>query len=256
MDWIFSSNKEKYDVVGAFASNELVDWNLTNARHVSVGDTVYIYSARPDSRILFKCQVAIADVPKNEFLDDSTFWRGGAVFGDNGRPKARLQMIASSDSEELTLKHLRSHGLKRPQAQQRISHELSQYLNEIFARQRKIIDYTEVDPSGTYSEGHCRIVAVNKYERNPNARRKCIERYGSRCAICGIDFGERYGEYARGFIHVHHLRPLHTIGEGYEVDPEKDLIPVCPNCHAMIHRLPGGEEMGVEELKARLLQSS
>lgn len=38
-----------------------------------------------------------------------------------------------------------------------------------------------------------------------------------------------------GIIHVHHLAPLHESTGVREVDPEKDLIPVCPNCHAAIH---------------------
>ena len=38
-----------------------------------------------------------------------------------------------------------------------------------------------------------------------------------------------------------------------DVDYKKDLIPVCPNCHSMIHRLEGGEEMTVEEIKSKLM---
>ena len=47
---------------------------------------------------------------------------------------------------------------------------------------------------------------------------------------------ETYGTVAEQLIHVHHLKPLHEIEAGYEVDPIKDLRPVCPNCHAVIHR--------------------
>jgi 5-methylcytosine-specific restriction protein A len=54
--------------------------------------------------------------------------------------------------------------------------------------------------------------------------------------ICGFSFEQHFGDIGKGFIHVHHLRPLGNIGENYEVDPVTDLIPVCPNCHAMIHR--------------------
>jgi 5-methylcytosine-specific restriction enzyme A len=44
------------------------------------------------------------------------------------------------------------------------------------------------------------------------------------------------GDIGKGFIHVHHLTQLSDIGQGYEVDPVKDLRPVCPNCHAMLHK--------------------
>jgi len=35
-----------------------------------------------------------------------------------------------------------------------------------------------------------------------------------------------------------HIGPttLAEIGKAYELDPIEDLRPVCPNCHAMLHR--------------------
>jgi predicted HNH restriction endonuclease len=76
---------------------------------------------------------------------------------------------------------------------------------------------------------------VNGYERNPLARQICIEKYGTKCYICGFSFGVTYGEVVDGFIHVHHLRQLSEVGKDYKVDPIADLRPVCPNCHAVIH---------------------
>ena len=85
-------------------------------------------------------------------------------------------------------------------------------------------------------EGAARAVTVNAYERNAVARQKCIAHYGASCAICGLKFGERYGPAGEGLIHVHHLTPLASIRKRYRVDPVRDLRPVCPNCHAMLHR--------------------
>lgn len=85
-------------------------------------------------------------------------------------------------------------------------------------------------------EGAVCRVTVNAYERNPQARRRCIEAHGTRCEICRFSFGEAYGEVAEGYIHVHHLRPLSEIACEYTVDPVEDLRPVCPNCHAVLHR--------------------
>lgn len=101
-----------------------------------------------------------------------------------------------------------------------------------------------------YSEGAVRQVIVNAYERNPNARKKCIEYYGTNCQICGFHFGQTYGRLAEGLIHVHHLRLLSEIGEEYEVDPVKDLLPVCANCHAVIHRKT--PPYSIEEIKQAL----
>ncbi len=87
-----------------------------------------------------------------------------------------------------------------------------------------------------FTEGHMRQVHLTIHERNVSARQKCIEHYGTTCAICGIDFGQVYGPVGEGYIHVHHITPLSEIGQEYEVNPITDLVPVCPNCHAMIHR--------------------
>lgn len=84
-------------------------------------------------------------------------------------------------------------------------------------------------------EGAACKVVVNAFERNPVARRLCIEHHGPRCAACGFDFGTTYGPLGEGFIHVHHVIPLSQIQREYVVDPIRDLRPVCANCHAVIH---------------------
>lgn len=97
-------------------------------------------------------------------------------------------------------------------------------------------------------EGAKKTVQINAYERNPKARKECIKEYGTKCFACGFDFNTFYGEeIAQSYIHVHHLRQLSTIGKEYKVDPIKDLRPVCPNCHAMIHRK--NPPYSIEEIK-------
>ncbi len=85
-------------------------------------------------------------------------------------------------------------------------------------------------------EGASKSVVVNAVERDPAARAACIGHYGSRCQVCGMSFAEEYGPIGEGFIHVHHLEPLKNADGEREVDPVRDLRPVCPNCHAMLHR--------------------
>jgi 5-methylcytosine-specific restriction protein A len=101
--------------------------------------------------------------------------------------------------------------------------------------------------SDEYTEGSVTTVTVNRYERDNDARTACIAHYGAVCKACNMDFGKTYGELGKGFIHVHHIKPLHTIGAAYKVDPIKDLIPLCPNCHAMIHKCK--PILTVDELK-------
>lgn len=95
----------------------------------------------------------------------------------------------------------------------------------------------EVD--GRLVEGAAERVWVSRVERNPVARRRCIEHHGAVCAACGLAFGRRYGSVADDYMHVHHLAPMASAGGEREVDPIHDLRPLCPNCHAVAHmRLP------------------
>lgn len=105
----------------------------------------------------------------------------------------------------------------------------------------------EISDDPSYPEGTRVTVTVNRYERNPRARQKCIQHYGIMCCACDFDFEERYGPHGAGFIHVHHLKKLSAIGKAYAVDPVRDLRPVCPNCHAMIHL--GEPQLSITELK-------
>jgi len=120
---------------------------------------------------------------------------------------------------------------------------------------RDIILPEEVHDNGvTLHEGAKRQIVVNTYERDPEARRRCIAHYGTSCSVCGLNFADVYGEVGEGFIHVHHLTPLSQLGQEYEIDPIRDLRPVCPNCHAVIHRR--SPAYSIKEVKIFLRQAN
>jgi 5-methylcytosine-specific restriction protein A len=96
-------------------------------------------------------------------------------------------------------------------------------------------------------EGAVSRIEVNRYERSKFNRAACIEIHGTTCKACGFDFLNAYGERGRGYIHVHHVTPVSQLGGGYKVNPVTDLLPVCPNCHAMIHRT--ADPITIEQLK-------
>lgn len=94
----------------------------------------------------------------------------------------------------------------------------------------------EVPSDASFAEGAAVRIHVNRYERDPRARARCIEHYGPICVVCGFDFAKRYGSFLAGFIHVHHLTPLGSIRGSYRVNAVRDLRPICANCHAVVHR--------------------
>ena len=89
----------------------------------------------------------------------------------------------------------------------------------------------------SYKEGAVRSTISKRYERNPQARLLCLESNGYSVSVCGFNFGDTYGKLGQDYIHVHHITPISTIGEEYEINPQTDLVPICPNCHAMIHKV-------------------
>lgn len=112
-------------------------------------------------------------------------------------------------------------------------------------------------------EGAYQQVTTNRFERDPGLRAACIEYHRSlkdgrlACEVCYLDFNERYGEIGDGFIHVHHLTPLAAMDGSGVVVSEMDLVPVCPNCHAMLHRgQPNDKPRSIEELRQEMTRTS
>ncbi len=91
---------------------------------------------------------------------------------------------------------------------------LEAWLESLWARRTgsgSAFNPDEIIESSSY-EGAVKKVVVNRYERDPNARRACIAEHGTKCFICEMDFASRYGEFTRDYIHVHHVKPISEIG--------------------------------------------
>ena len=99
-------------------------------------------------------------------------------------------------------------------------------------------------------EGAAVTVTVNRYERDRTARSKCIAHYGCVCHACGIKLSDVYGTVAANCIHVHHVTPIASVKSEYELDPIRDLRPLCPNCHTIAHLRQ--ETYSIEEFHTRL----
>ena len=85
-------------------------------------------------------------------------------------------------------------------------------------------------------EGRKIVANLTRYERSRKNRRACINHFGASCQICRLDFGQFYGAVGDGYVEVHHRLPVSMMGSAYRLDVVKDLIPVCSNCHRMMHR--------------------
>ncbi|MEZ4757502.1 MAG: hypothetical protein R2817_11805 [Flavobacteriales bacterium] len=145
------------------------------------------------------------------------------------------------------------------------SDDLSSLLRETLASRRtpqsiirrcKACEATAVDihPERNAGEHHwsadqpMETISVNARERDPLNRSLCFARHGWSCAVCGMDPVQRYGTLAEGFIEAHERYRPFDGDQVHEFDPARDLVPVCPTCHALLHRgrtIP----LGIEELR-------
>lgn len=99
-------------------------------------------------------------------------------------------------------------------------------------------------------EGGKKITYSTRYERRPELRHAAVRLHGTTCFCCDLSMENIYGDKASGFIHIHHLKPLSLLPGPQPVCPQTDLVPVCPNCHAMIHL--GGQLRSVDEIRDML----
>lgn len=132
------------------------------------------------------------------------------------------------------------------------NYDFSSYQMKIFDYLETVNTFENIFPDevpSTLKEGSKKTITVNAYERNPKARTDCLGHYGFSCAVCDFRFFDFYGDRGKGFIHVHHLKALSEVDDEYEIDPIKDLRPVCPNCHAMLHRKGN---ISIDELKGEI----
>jgi len=106
------------------------------------------------------------------------------------------------------------------------------YATQVVGEQMELFSTAE----GMGEEGARCIVERTIFERDPKLRELCLHARGSKCLICGFDSTLAYGSEIAGVIEVHHMEPLSAVRAAHAVDPSCDLIPVCPNCHTVIHR--------------------
>lgn len=124
--------------------------------------------------------------------------------------------------------------IQRPNLQSASYYYLGDIYNAVAQDMKDNCEIDENELSSLY-EGAKKQIFVNAYERNTEARQRCIKYYGTKCFICGFESKIVYGENFEGKIQVHHRKALSEINDEYIVDPIKDLVPLCANCHMIIH---------------------
>ncbi len=231
----------------------MVDWRTDK---FTEGDVVFIYKTVPEKRIHYKMEVVKVKMIFDKAFEQEPFWTDkDQYYGGITSFYARFKLLEEYSDDILSLNHMHEFGYQGiPRSVREIKDEaLLDFLlhpHQIANDEAYDVDYPENDDK--LYEGALMKVNVNKYERNQKARRECVAKKGYQCLVCGRDFEATYGEIGKNFIHVHHLTPISTIGQEYELNVDTDLAPVCPNCHYMLHRK--NPPYTIEELKDILIK--
>jgi hypothetical protein len=135
---------------------------------------------------------------------------------------------------------------------ERLSRDLPQPTGAELA-EPEVVPTEDLSTTEDFVEGGRRTFVLSVRERSGRAREACIRAKGTRCAACGMSFEEVYGERGAGFIEVHHLNPMAEADGERTVDEAVDLVPVCPNCHRMLHR--GERLLTPAELAAHIAET-
>ena len=252
--WIVPSNDSTFRIGDAIAAQDgMADWRTDK---FSVGDIVFIYKTNPEKRIHYKMEVIKVKMIFDEAFEQEPFWTDKVqYYGNITSFYARFKLLEEYTDNILSLHHLHEHGYEGiPRSVRECKDEgLIDFLlhpHQMVNEDVYDVDYPEDDEK--LYEGALITVKANKYERNQKARRECVAKKGYQCLVCGRDFEATYGEIGKNFIHVHHLTPISTIGKEYELNVDTDLVPVCPNCHYMLHRKD--PPYTIEELKDILFE--
>lgn len=221
-----------------FAQAKKPRWSIsTNYRRIELGDRLFLTQVDKEPRGIFASGHAAS------YPYEHVHWNG-----EEGRLSWYVDvtwdtLLNPYDTRSVLLRD----ELKSISAEQRWSPQSSgEHVKEEAAASLELEWHRFVGASPTMrtpeedhlmvSEGAAKRGLMTRYERNPTARKKCIEAHGVSCVVCRFNFEEDYGRVGKGFVHIHHLTPVSEMEGEYELNPVEDMRPVCPNCHAMIHQ--------------------
>ena len=91
-------------------------------------------------------------------------------------------------------------------------------------------------------EGQLRLRTTEYRTRSRQLRISAVRHFSRsgyiHCSACEFEFGKAYGSIGRGYVQIHHLKPVSFMrGEAMSMgDALANVRPLCANCHQMAHR--------------------
>ncbi|MHA6252206.1 EVE domain-containing protein [Oceanobacillus sp. CAU 1775] len=266
--WIFQGNPKSFNVNDYLLENESIIWSIRQnhyADRIEVGDIVYIWRSDGNNRgsggIVARTEVISMPKPYlKSNVNANSYWlvdmvednylgvelKVHDVLVDNGIYRSELE--ANVELSDLMILRLRQN--TNYLVEEKDVNELAKLWSNKIKRDENIRLDLEAERAeeGKGIEGNSKFYYEKRYERDYKNRMLAIEIHGLNCFGCDFNFEAVYGERGRDFIEIHHIKPLSELDKATEVNPETDLVPLCANCHRMVHRRQN-DVLSVEALK-------
>jgi 5-methylcytosine-specific restriction protein A len=241
---------DQQDAIYRVNNNKLYDmeWSCGNRKHIEIGDLFFLVRLGVESKGIIGCGYITSEPYLLPHWDE--------VKASKGKQALRTDLLFKALSEQpiISLESLQNNYPAYDWTPRSGGVLISETIAfELFSsiQQNKKFDFLPAtqDKIRLYSEGKVKEVTLKTYDRSAAARQICIEHHGYNCAVCSFNFADVYGALGTNYIEVHHLKQLADIGEEYQIDPIKDLRPVCANCHRMLHK--ERPPLSIEELQIK-----
>jgi len=214
----------------------LAKWSCANVKKIRKGDRAFLVKLGEQPKGIIGSGFVVSDVY------EANHWNTEQAITGKKTNRVNIEFDVLSETPIVCDNELRQDVFKRQiwytqKSGISIDKSIAIELEKLWQSKTKGLTQEEIiSASKCYLEGKSVLRNVYSYERNNEARAICLEKYGYKCYICDFSFEQFYGKLGKNFIHVHHIKPISEIGGEYKINPIKDLVPVCPNCHAMLHR--------------------
>ena len=235
--WNWDDYLDKIEEVNIHGST-IMNWSCGNSKSIQVDDRFFLMRVGPDSPGIIGSGVVV----KAPFMD--------IHFANKDRKGLNVEVVFDTlldfKNDILQLDILKREMPKQVWAPQASGISIkTEYLPTLesywfdyqnSSHEQKQEDANQLETEKNFLEGKAYSVLQTRYERDTKARKVCLNKKGYSCSICSFNFQKMYGEVGKGYIHVHHVNMVKDMGEPTKTNPENDLEPVCPNCHAMLHK--------------------
>ena len=134
--WIIPFNPNYFRLADCLREQGYVEW--TQRYKYQIGDIVFIYSSKPDSKLLYKMEVTATNLSASECADDRKYLLNPSEVDANADIPLGFRMIPLTEntSDKLTLNDLLEHGLKwAPQGGLKVKEPLLSYICSVFEQE-------------------------------------------------------------------------------------------------------------------------